>query len=267
MIFVGLLLVNLAMPIAIVLSGRVFGSVAAMVSTLLDLPSILDRDRAHRKAASDRLATELSSERTKNKAWAEQNRLRENQIASSNQQIKQLKSDNALREAQIKSSNLALKAKDLEMRRLASDLAFADGKTVSLRQEVAETTKRLHLRARGMSQRNLLSMGGESVPFWGMAVVVAATTLELNDTCEMMKDMYRLNSSLNGQAAEEADEVCKQIFELPTREQLRDRIAQSPAAVVAGARVIYGGLPDFQWKAGWDILVRDIWSLFEASPN
>ena len=280
LVFMSLFLISVVLPMAAVVSSKVFASFAAVASFLIDLPSIRDQDRLRHQAETKRLSTSLEAERARVKTLDQQNRLREAQITSSNRQITNLKADKALKAEEIRAFQASLKAKEREIGKLTSEKTLAAkranvalidpdrliryrGETVTLRQAVSQTSTRVRTVAAQMSARNLASMPGESVPFWGVAVVVAATTWELTDTCTMMTDLYTLEIALIGIDAVKPDAVCG--LPVPTVQQLRNRIAESPDAIVAAAKGIYGGLPEFQWQAGWDILVRDSKRLFFSS--
>jgi len=271
LIFVGLLLLNLAIPLAVVVSSQVFGAFASMASLLLDMPSVREKDRLRTKAQTDQLNADLIAERKRSADLDRDNRLRQTQIASSNRQLAQLKADGLAKDAEITRSRAALIAEnDLAEKRAKAALMDPDrlvryrGEMVSVRQAVTQTSSRARALAARIAARNLGSMAGESVPFWGVAVIVAATTWELTDTCTMMTDFYILEIALIGVDAVKPEAVCG--LQIPTVQQLRASVAESPAAVAASAKQIYGALPDFQWQAGWGILMRDTQSLFHGQP-
>lgn len=105
------------------------------------------------------------------------------------------------------------------------------GKPRLLREVVNETTERISKRTARIAATNLTAMAGESVPFWGIAVVVAATTVELSSACETMKDMEELRIALNPEAAPDssASEVCG--MQIPSRDDLSASVINAPGKV------------------------------------
>ena len=255
LLFIG----NLVLPMAAVISGGLFGMFASVAESLFSTTTVLDRERARHKTETAKLTKDLDTERTKVKVLAEQNRLRETQIKSSNKQIGQLDKQNKLRATQIEATNREKKLA------VSGDVKVKyRQQTVRLGDAVSDTSARISKRAAEMTGKNIGSMVGEAIPGWGTAVIVLATTAELYDTCEMMKDLNALDISINGFAAEQTTEVCG--MTVPTSAQLIDKVTNSPDAVFAFLEGTYAELPEFQWQVGWDFLVKDTRNLFAASP-
>ena len=64
------------------------------------------------------------------------------------------------------------------------------------------------------------SMVAEAVPYIGIGVIVAVTTLEVRDACDTMKDLHELNVAFNPETAtpDGAREVCG--TRVPTKEEV-----------------------------------------------
>lgn len=254
-----LLIGNLALPMAAVISGSLFGALAFVAESLFSTTTVLDRERARHKTETAKLTKDLDAERTKVKDLAHQNRVREAQIISSNKQIKQLNEQNKLRATQIEANN-----KEKKMAVNADVKVKYRQKKIRLGDAVSDTSARISKRAVEMTGKNIGSMVGEAIHGWGTAVIVLATSAELYDTCEMMKDLNALDISINGAAAVQTTEVCG--MTVPTSAELLDKVTNSPDVVFAFLEGTYAELPDFQWQVGWDALVKDTRSLFAEAP-
>ena len=79
-----------------------------------------------------------------------------------------------------------------------------------------ETVAKVHKRlAKGVS-RNVAALPGESVPYFGISILIASTTLDIYDACQTMKDFNSLLVLL-GQG-EENPELCGQ--KIPTVDEV-----------------------------------------------
>lgn len=180
----------------------------------------------------------------------------------------------------IKAQNLRSQAEvadlkqqvDIEKRRMASlsdDLAKA--KTISIRgrripmdEAVGETAERIAQRTAGGASKNVAATFGESVPFYGIAVVVAATAWELKDACATMKDLHDLDVAFNPEKANAPDvtEVCG--MKVPTKEELWQMVKHSPGKAVEIAKDVLPELPDFEVPELPDFEVPEInWTFWD----
>jgi len=75
---------------------------------------------------------------------------------------------------------------------------------------------------------NLGSMSGEAIPFYGIGIIVAATTYELHVSCQNMKDLAELSQLMDGgePVVEDAASVCGK--EVPSKEAVWSTIKSSP---------------------------------------
>ena len=55
---------------------------------------------------------------------------------------------------------------------------------------------------------NLAAVPAESIPFLGMATILAITAMDLKDACDDMKDMDELKGIFSTSDGEQADKVC-----------------------------------------------------------
>lgn len=143
-----------------------------------------------------------------------------------------------------------------------------DGQRLTVRHLASQTIDSVQNRTRRVAASNLGSMLGESIPFYGIAIVVAATTIELTASCQNMTELYELQVAVDPESAipDDRDEVCG--LQVPTVDELWTAIKASPgqawAAATNAIEAAPGWLgsiptPDFSgrwqavisWFSGW----------------
>ena len=103
-----------------------------------------------------------------------------------------------------------------------------------------DTARKVTRRVQRGAARNLSSVAGEAIPFVGVAVIVGALALEIDDACDTARDMAGLEAALATTGDPE--------------------IAQTEAAEAFDCREIvpgYGDLPDR----------NDVWRAMRAAPQ
>ncbi|WP_394155435.1 hypothetical protein [Loktanella salsilacus] len=142
--------------------------------------------------------------------------------------------------ADLAASNARLSADlDIEKRR-ASNLVAENARlrrvdTVSFRgrsmtardasKEVLESTMRRTSRS---TVANVSSIPGESIPFYGIAIVLAATAYELKSACDNMKDLYDLQVAIDPESARPDDRNAVCALQVPTKQEVWSSIKASP---------------------------------------
>jgi hypothetical protein len=132
---------------------------------------------------------------------------------------------------------------------LARRLADADAERIvtyrgarrAAREAVGDASRRIATRATAASARNIATMPGESIPFWGIAIVVGATAWEVADTCTMMGDLHALDVAFNPDHAISDREVCG--MRVPTAAEIWERVKSAPKQIWADMRGLIEGLP------------------------
>ena len=111
---------------------------------------------------------------------------------------------------------------------------------------VENTSERISKRLVISTGRNVGAVFGEAVPFFGIAVIVAATTWELKEACDTMDDLYELDIAFNPDNAVPADhsEVCG--LQVPTKEEIWQFVKDSPGAAWEMAKDLMPELPEFE---------------------
>lgn len=134
------------------------------------------------------------------------------------------------------------------------------GKRMAVSEAVELTADTIDARATRTATRSVGSVFGEAVPYFGTAVIVGVTALEVKDLCDTLKDMDALRQAFNPDLApsEESTTVCA--LEIPTREELWASVKASPRAAWEKARELTPtleeirsvDLPDLSDHAYWE---------------
>ncbi|WP_317057078.1 hypothetical protein [Roseovarius rhodophyticola] len=132
------------------------------------------------------------------------------------------------------------------------------GEKVSLEKATSTTIRSLQSRTTKVATANVASAAGESIPFYGIAIIVGATAFELNSACTTMRDLHELETAINPSTASQTDvnNVCG--LKVPTREELWQGVKSSPGLAWSKAVGAYDSssnwvseleAPDF--SGGW----------------
>jgi hypothetical protein len=94
-------------------------------------------------------------------------------------------------------------------------------------------------------------MAGEGIPFWGIAVIVGATSYEIYSSCETMKDLQELSSALSPGESDDAEvqRVCG--LRIPTKEEVWATVKSSPGKAWAAASMYISDLPRPDFSGTW----------------
>lgn len=117
------------------------------------------------------------------------------------------------------------------------------GKEQFAKDAVKDTSQKLANRVTIASSRNIATVFAEALPVVGIGVIVGATAWEINDSCEMMKDLHELDVAFNPDSAIDGTEVCG--MSVPDRADVWQKIRESPAAAWNRAKDDMPELPDF----------------------
>lgn len=118
--------------------------------------------------------------------------------------------------------------------RLTQDLSRERRTTQALRTQnrtISATLNRVKGRVGRTATINVSSTFGEAIPFYGIAIIVGATTYELKSSCDTMNDLYDLQLAIDPATAtpDDRDMVCG--LQVPTKEEIWSAIKSSPGAV------------------------------------
>ena len=108
-----------------------------------------------------------------------------------------------------------------DLRGARSRLSMREGELAEHRGVVRRIATRIARRTEVGAVRNIGAMIGESVPFYGAAVVVGVTGWEITDACLTMQDIEELSRAFNvAEADVDRETVCG--LTVPTVEELKE---------------------------------------------
>lgn len=117
------------------------------------------------------------------------------------------------------------------------------GKQQLAKDAVKDTSQRLANRVTIASSRNIATVFAEALPVVGIGVIVGATAWEINDSCEMMKDLHQLDVAFNPESAIDGNEVCG--MAVPDRAEVWQKVRDSPSEAWNTAKAYMPELPRF----------------------
>lgn len=127
----------------------------------------------------------------------------------------------------------------------ASRMVNYRGQRMLVSDAVENTVARVGRRLKVSSSRSVGSVFAESIPFFGIAVIVGVTTWEITDACDTMGDLYELDVAFNPDNAvpDDHSEVCG--MTVPTKEEIWQFVKDSPGAAWEMAKEWMPELPEF----------------------
>lgn len=142
----------------------------------------------------------------------------------------------------LNAQNTQLRADlDIEKRRSANlvaenarirqaDAVTFRGRTTTTKEATRDVLDRTMTRTKRSALANVSSIPGESIPFYGIAIVVAATAYELKAACDNMTDLYDLQVALDPGMARSDDKIAVCALQIPTKEEVWIGVKKSPQA-------------------------------------
>lgn len=204
-----------------------FNTLSGVLSTVVPemvLSKVLSRSAAVRRQADIMVATK-AIQAEKSLLIAANNGLEAKRAAIQNEKNILTAANKSLeaKHAALELSRQEIEAKHNELKRVSLSNA-ASAKNIS---------KRITARSAANASRNVSSVGGESIPLIGTAIIIGVTAWDLYDACQMIKDANELNAVF-GHAKEDETKICG--LKVPTKEealaQVKDnwRLAYQTAA-------------------------------------
>tara|TARA_R110000796_G_scaffold14517_1_gene47423 strand:- start:5201 stop:5953 length:753 start_codon:yes stop_codon:yes gene_type:complete len=128
---------------------------------------------------------------------------------------------------------------DVEKRRASSlvtenarirriDAVTFRGRSTTIKEATQEVLDSTMTRTTRSTLANVSSIPGESIPFYGIAIVVAATAYELKAACDNMTDLYDLQVALDPDTARSDDRSAVCALQVPTKQEVWLGIKKSP---------------------------------------
>jgi len=248
-----LTLSNIALPLAVTMASGAYAVVAAVAETLFAAPSLLKRQASN--AAKTLAAKEAELVATQ----AERKTLREAAAKVESKAAKEV----AAKQAEVIAAKSARKAAEDTVEKVtknaAKDLAAKEAELIIIRREkavvgeaVSRAVNRVGARIKKMLAADIGAMAGEAVPYIGAFVIVGSITYDVDQSCEMMKDLRDLERTFVPEPIDPS-EVCG--MRVPTALEIWESAKTAPSAAMTAA---YEALPDFQWQAGWDDMIENL---------
>lgn len=229
-LFAIFLILSLALNVALVVSAGVFELASSAVESLTG-----------KRYLAARSADEFSD--VSNKLDAERRINRE------------LRSDLASANADLVVERQLRRELRSELIETTAELTAVAAARRRLQRSVVDVSDRVENRMARAATRETAVMAGESVPFWGAAVIVSATTLELFDLCQTAVDMNEIRALFDPNLAVPEDQLTICGLEVPSRQELTDAAVAAPGKAWNSARDALPTLedvktfewPDFNW--------------------
>lgn len=148
----------------------------------------------------------------------------------------------ALQLERMTAEKAAIEAEMLALKR--SKRIMFEGAEIALPEAVAKVTNRVKTRTAKLATADIGATFGQSIPWIGVAVVVAATGYDLKTSCDTMRDMHALEVAFNPDLANDpsVEEVCG--LKVPTKEEIWNTVKASPGKAWDAAVQALGDLPD-----------------------
>tara|TARA_R110002096_G_scaffold371207_1_gene564643 strand:+ start:488 stop:1336 length:849 start_codon:yes stop_codon:yes gene_type:complete len=162
-----------------------------------------------------------------------------------------------------------------EVAEIGQELATSRAARNELRSTMGDVAQRVTARATKTATRETASMPGEAIPFWGTAVIVAATTLEIYDLCQTVIDMNEMQAAIDPDLAVAPEELTVCSMSIPTRGEIWDAVSSAPSTAWNSARGAMPTLEDIQsfelpsmdWQSLSDGVVATTSSIAESVGN
>lgn len=118
----------------------------------------------------------------------------------------------------------------------------------AVKEAISDTTKRIAKRTSIATGRNFATIPGESIPVFGIFVIVGATAWELSDSCELMHELRELDLAFDPANAVNAKDVCE--IQVPSISEIWDQVKTAPNEIWRNMRNLDIVLPDMPFD-GW----------------
>lgn len=226
------LILSLALNVAFFASEALLTFASGMASSITGTRSLITRQ------ADDiaRLQTDLDAERRINR------------------ELRQEATENASELAVERAARREVRA---ELTQTTSELAESRILRAQLQDATTDTAERMAKRAQRASIREISTMPAEAVPFWGTAVIVSASALEIYDLCQNLIDIHDLQLMFDQDAVPSEEQLTVCSLEVPSKDDVWDAARSAPGDVWLAAKEAMPTaetfqnleMPDFDWSA------------------
>lgn len=171
---------------------------------------------------------------------------------------KELRAELADAQAEVIFERQAKREVRSELAKTSAELAAIRASRASIRNSVTEVSERVSRRATRAAKREVAASAGESVPFWGVAAIVAATAWELNDLCQTAKDMNQLQAMFDPSLLLSEDTLTACGFEVPSKAALIAAATSAPETAWAATREAIPSLEEVKEFELPEMSIKDV---------
>jgi len=153
------------------------------------------------------------------------------ELAAERQVTREVRSELTEKTAQLASERRVVREVQSELVETTAQLSTSRAARNQVREAAEITAGRIAQRTKRGALRELASMPAESIPFWGTAIIVGATTLEIADMCATVTDMTNLQRVFDPDLAvpEEQLTVCN--LQVPSKGEIWTMARNAPSQV------------------------------------
>lgn len=202
-----------------------FSTATVGAETALDIGD--EPDQSHLGVQAEDLEQEVVRLRVLLRASEERNADLLNAIGDLRVQMDDLAAENTHLQSRYDDVTARLDTATLEVEALQGVVSASRDEFANTRSRVNGIVRRTLFRTAQGVTANLAATAGKSIPFYGVAIIVAATTYDLALSCLTMRDMNELSQALGlDEYDQEVLRVCG--LSVPTREDLWQGLVTSP---------------------------------------
>ncbi|WIY26121.1 hypothetical protein [Parasedimentitalea psychrophila] len=160
-------------------------------------------------------------------------------------------------------------------RELRSEIVELGAHVAVQKAAVRATAAVISDRAKTMATRGTRAMVAKAVPYFGTAVIVGVTAMELSDLCQTIRDMNALKRVFEPGAEPDEREARVCAMRVPTRQELWEAAKISPAQAWEAAAELTPTLeelqsieiPDIDWDEYWASTAKSAEDWWAYSAN
>lgn len=237
-----LLVTSLVFPVLTATSQIFFAVASTVAGAVTSVPNLLkrqERTAAARLAEKEALiATERAAKKSAQRALAD---------VGSN--LDKAMTRAVIAERQTADVAAKLASKEAALAEMVNAKVLYRGEQRVIKEVVADAAERVGARTTKIIKADISGMVGQAIPYLGAVAVVAVTAYDLDQSCELMKELHELDVAFNPDHAINEREVCG--MQVPTVDEILEKAKAAPGAALDA---IFDAVPDFQWQAGWNEL-------------
>lgn len=243
-----ILVISLSLNLMMAASTTVFSAVSGLLGSVtgIDVPRVRPADEVAVLAADVEEQRRVNSELRKQSADSDA-RLRA-ELKEQSALNRKLRQEAADAQAKVLAERQVQRSLRDEIAEQAASMALARAEAERIKGTVLATSGRVALRTARTATRESTAVVGESIPYWGIAVIGAATSLELYDLCQTSIDMNTLTELYEPPVDGKKIELTVCGLRVPSRGEIWEAVKNSPEKAWTTAKEALpdlGTMPDF----------------------